>query len=237
MALNALLLSDDVTVAQILRPLLPELGITTDQCGSPDSARKMIAIQKYETLIIDTEMAGALEFMGSLRDLPMTRNGIIFAVIQNLTVSSAFQHGANFVLEKPLSEERAHRSLRAAQGLILRERRRYYRHPVNFSASLEFGDKLEVVAVTNLSEGGMAVETGVPLTPGLAVRFKFDLPQSRSLEGKGEVSWTDNNGRAGICFVHVPLVYKVKLEDWLNERAREDMLPGMVNAKNGWNQV
>lgn len=225
MALSALLLSNDLTLIQLLRPLLPEIGLQIDHSFSPDAARKLLGAQKYESLIVDIDTPGALEFMSSLRDLPMTRNAIIFAAISSTSMTTAFQAGANFVLEKPLSTDRVVRSFRAAQGLILRERRRYYRHPVLISATLEYGNKVEEVHLTNISEGGMALETASPLQPGQLVKWKFELPQTKiSLEGKGEVSWTDNSGHAGIRFVHVPLTYKVRLEDWLSERAREEPL-------------
>jgi CheY-like chemotaxis protein len=234
-ALNALLLSEDPDVVQVLRPLLPELGITTDQCSYPDAAMRLLSSRKYEAVIVDDEILGGIEFMGSLRQLPMTRNAIIFGLVRFVSVTVAFQCGANFVLEKPLTVERAQRSFRAAQGLILRERRRYFRHPVNFSAYLECGSDINVVLVTNLSEGGMAVESGSPLTPGIMVKFKFDLPQGRSIEGRGEISWTDTTGKAGVCFLFVPFAYKLKLEEWLNDRASEEPVTSMLlNVNSSW---
>ena len=236
MALSALLLSGDSNVVQVLRPLLPELGITTDQCDSPDACRKMLANQKYEAIIIDADTGGALEFMASLRALPMTRNAIIFAIVRSTSLTAAFQAGANFVLEKPLSVERATRSFRAAQGLILRERRRYYRYPVSMPATLEFGNNVDSVTITNVSEGGMAINVGSPLTNGLIMKWKFDLPDGKgAIEGKGEVSWTDNKNSAGVRFVHIPQNLKIRLEDWLNERAREEPAPLFVNTARSWN--
>jgi hypothetical protein len=196
----------------------------------------MLASQKYEAVIVDADTAGALEFMASLRDLPMTRNAIIFSIVRSTSLTAAFQAGANFVLEKPLSVERATRSFRAAQGLILLERRRFYRYPVAMAATLEFGNSVEAVMITNLSEGGMAFTVGSPLTPGLIVKWKFELPDGKgALEGKGEVSWTDNKNNAGIRFVHIPLPYKTRLEHWLSERVREEPAPLVLNAARSWN--
>lgn len=235
MALTAILLSEDPEVVEVLRPLLPELGITTDQCAFPDAALRLLGAQKYEAIIVDDEILGGIEFMSSLRQLPMARNAIIFAIIRYISVTAAFQAGANFALEKPLTLERAHRSFRAAQGLMMRERRRYFRHTVSIEATLEFGNRVEGVVVSNLSEGGMAVETGAPLKPGDLVRLRFDLPERKvSIEGKGEVSWNDNKGHAGICFVHIPLIYKVKLEDWLNERAKDDTVALALKPEGSW---
>lgn len=231
MPLNALLLSKDESVIQVLRSLLPELGIQIDQCGSPESARRSLVNRKYEAIIVDADTPDNIDFMMGLRQLPMTRDAIIFAIIYDMTVTVAFQGGANFVLEKPLSPERAMRSFRAAQGLILRERRRYYRHPVEMFATLEYGSNNEGVTMTNLSEGGMAINVTFGLTPGLMVKWKFDLPEGVGpVEGKGEVTWADIHGHAGIRFVHIPLPFKVRLEDWLRERAGDNQVPSLLGA-------
>jgi CheY-like chemotaxis protein len=235
MALNALLLSEDPAVLQVLRPLLPEIGLETDQCSSAENARKLLTNRKYEAIIVDADLTGAFEFMASLRQLPMTRNAIIFSMTSSTSMTAAFQAGANFVLEKPLSSERALRSFRAAHGLILRERRRYYRHPVSTPAILEYGIKTEAVMLTNLSEGGMAIEVDSPLIAGQMLKWKFDLPGTKtSLEGKGEVSWTDDTGHAGVRFVHVPQAFKVVLEEWLTQRTREDPRTLITRANRGW---
>ncbi len=236
MALSALLLSEDPEVVDVLRPLLPELGIATDQCAFPDAALRLLNSQKYEAVIVDDEILGGVEFMATLRGLPMTRNAIIFAVTRYSTVKEAFQAGANFALEKPLSAERALRSFRAGLGLILRERRRFYRYTVNLPASLEYANRVEAIMINNLSEGGTAIQSSLSLTPGLIAKLRFDLPGRKfTVEAKGEVSWTDNHGHAGICFQQIPAVHKAKPEDWLNERAKDESVSRQLNPQRSWN--
>lgn len=222
MGLNALLLSQDVAVVELRRPLLPEMGLHTDQCGSPLGGCKRLATQNYEAIIVDADLPGAFDFMASLRHMPTARHAIIFSITKSASMTRAFQAGANFVLPKPLSAERALRSFRAAQGLMLGERRRYYRHPVSLPAVLAHGNKIESVMLTNLSEGGMAIEITSPLVIGQMLKWKFALPENMlCVEGKGEVSWADGRGNAGIRFVHVPQPYKVLLEEWLSTHSLE----------------
>ena len=235
MALSAILLSEDPDVVDVLRPLLPELGIATDQCAFPDTAMRLLNSQKYEAVIVDDEILGGVEFMATLRGLPMTRNAIIFAITRYSTVKEAFQAGANFALEKPLTAERAQRSFHAALGLIMRERRRYYRYTVSLPASVEFANRVEAITISNLSEGGMALETSCALTPGLIVKVRFELPGRRfTVEAKGEVSWTDNHNHAGICFQQIPALHKTKLEEWLSERARDEPMAMQLNPQRSW---
>jgi len=84
-----------------------------------------------------------------------------FAIVNGVTtVQEAFEMGANFVLDKPLAAERLTRSLRAAQGLMAHERRRYYRHPVATSVHINFGTETNehLGTTVNLSEGGFAAK-------------------------------------------------------------------------------
>jgi CheY-like chemotaxis protein len=237
MPLSALLLSEDAKVIRTLRPMLPEFGIHTDQCTSPESSRKLLNTQKYEAIIVDTDSPGAMDFLASMRQLPMTRHAIIFALTSSIPVTSAFKAGANFVLEKPLAMDKAMRSFRAAQGLILRERRRYFRHAVSLFATFDYGSSSDAVSITNLSLGGMAIECSTIFTPGLTMKWKFELPEGKGIiEGKGEVSWADNTGHAGICFLLVPLPYKLRLESWLSERSLDEPLPLYLNVNQSWNQ-
>ena len=235
--LSALLLTRDEGVLQALRPVLPELGIHTDQCASPQIAHLRVVRQKYEAIIVDADSAESIEFMMNLRQLPQTRHAIIFGIIEDMTVTVAFQAGANFVLEKPLSNEKVVKSFRAAQGMILRERRRYYRHPVDFLASIEDEYNREVANITNLSEGGMALKIGYVLIPGLQVRWKFELPEKKqTIEGKGEVSWADVHGNVGIRFVQLSVLNRSRLEEWLSERSIDESLGTFLEASKGWSQ-
>src|SRR2546429_5543742 len=50
-----------------------------------------------------------------------------------------------------------------SKELLLREQRRYFRHPVNLPVTLKAGEAEQQARMTNLSGGGMAVRTVKPL--------------------------------------------------------------------------
>ncbi len=233
MALGALVLSRDEGVQEVLRKVLPDLGVQVEVSSGAESARQRLTAQKFEAVIIDLDdMPGALQFMEALRSIPSMRSAIVFAVTVLTDVKVAFQLGANFVLEKPLTVDRTLRAFRAAQGLIMRERRRYYRYPVSIPATVEAGNKSTTANITNLSEGGMAIDMAEPLAAGTIVKWSFDLPEiGERIEGKGEVTWTNASGNAGVSFVYMPQKFKTSLEQWLNVRAKSDEpAPLVVNA-------
>src|SRR5260370_24516284 len=94
-----------------------------------------------------------------LRELRQGRSNkscIAFAIVHGrTTVQQAFEMGANFVLDKPISLERATRSVRAAQGLIMRERRRYQRHLLRARRpSLAYAASERTARITDMRTSG-----------------------------------------------------------------------------------
>jgi len=127
----------------------------------------------------------------------------------------AFDQGANFVLDKPLSPDRVQRSFRAAHGLMLRERRRYFRHEVDFPVTLDFDGSVVRATVNNLSEGGLAVFSQRELPKTGNVRLSFTLPGTKiAIDGRGEVAWHTGD-RAGIRILFMPETAKTSLSTWL----------------------
>ena len=108
---------------------------------------------------------------------------------------------------------------------MVRERCRYFRHPVEISLRILLPHNQEIAATsTNISEGGMAIRTVGKLPKDAQAQFRFTLPDiNLSLELKGQVAWADGTGHAGIRFVDVPQSAQYQLEKWLNDRLQEEM--------------
>jgi c-di-GMP-binding flagellar brake protein YcgR len=134
-------------------------------------------------------------------------------------MKKAYDLGANFVLEKPLTAERISRSIRAGRGLILRERRKYFRYPVGTEAALTIGvDRKVKGKIVNLSEGGMAVEMDAAEKPSTAMRIRFLLPGSAvRIEGKCDVQWV-NAGQVGLRFTQLEPESRQELTRWLTRK-------------------
>src|SRR5205085_2112287 len=118
------------------------------------------------------DVEGARDLLAQVRNVPFNRNSILFGITHRRTsFRTAFEQGANFVLEKPLAPDRALRSVRAAHALMLRERRRTFRHNIDTVVLLQLGRGAETRARgVDLSEGGMAIYLSVPPTLGAPSR-------------------------------------------------------------------
>jgi c-di-GMP-binding flagellar brake protein YcgR len=141
------------------------------------------------------------------------------------TTQEAFTCGANFVLQKPLTPLHAARCFNAALNFMVRERRRYFRHPVDMPVRVSVPPNQEVTATaTNLSEGGMAIRTLCKLRQESNAQVRFALPSTNvSLELKCQVAWADGTGHIGLRFVEVPQSSQYELDKWLTGRLQEEM--------------
>ena len=155
------------------------------------------------------------------------RTAIAFAVTNKLTdMRAAFQLGANFVLDKPLTPERTKRCFRAAHGLLVGERRRYFRCPVDvpvWVAGERGGDYASRVQCQNVSEGGMAIQCKESMSVGRVLQARFELPGlGMEFEVKCEVAWSDSHRRCGLRFVHIPAKLRQQLQSWLSAQIGVD---------------
>src|SRR5436853_1973912 len=114
MPLRALLLSRDTSVVATLRRLLEDLSIQVDVFANAGSALEIARRQKYEALLLEVDdVEGARDLLAQVRNVPFNRNSILFGITHRRTsFRTAFEQGANFVLEKPLAPDRALRSVR-----------------------------------------------------------------------------------------------------------------------------
>ena len=236
MGMNSLILSRDAEAIGLLRRVLGENGIAIEACTGSEQFKEMVATRKFDAVFVDCDdVAGAGETLRQMRTVPSNRKTIGFAIVNGVTtLQQAFEMGANFVIDKPLSAERLARSLRAAQGLMANERRRYYRHPVATPVYIKLGaDDYENIGTTiNLSEGGLAAKLDKKTDIGMPVRFRFKLPETHTfIEGKGDVAWVAS-GLTGVKFGAISSQSQHDLETWLHKRMNgPDLLPPIfINA-------
>jgi DNA-binding NtrC family response regulator len=222
MTLDSLLVSRDQQVIGVLRPALEKLGVEVEVCRGARSGNEILGSEKFDAVIVDCDdLQGGLDVLCSLRKSASNKNSVTFAVLNGRTTThEAFEMGAKFVLQKPISQINAMRCFSAALGFMMRERRRYFRHPVEMPAVLSLGQGQELKAtVTNISDGGMAIRFRGKIGKGGVSKVAFTLPASQlSLEPKAELAWMDGAGRAGIRFVDVPKSSRQQLECWLTEQ-------------------
>jgi len=221
MGLQSLLVSRDPHVIGVLRPTLEQLSIQVEVCPESNSGSEILLAEKFDGVIIDCDdLQGGLHVLEGLKKGNSNRSSVAFAILNGTTTQRAFELGANFVLQKPVTPLNAMRCFSAAVGFMIRERRRYFRHAVDMNTTLVFAGGQEVrVTATNVSEGGMAIHCSDKFEKNGLAKAVFVLPgRSASVECAAELAWADSNGRAGVRFGKMSSVSREHLDRWLSEQ-------------------
>jgi CheY-like chemotaxis protein len=223
MALKSLVVCADDVTTHVLRGILEALGLAVEVCSAASQVPGKLAHIRYDSVVVDCENEPeALEILRQVRSSPHCSTALIIAIAapQN-NVRGMFALGINFVLYKPISEDRAWSSLRAARTLMQREKRRSGRVAVHAPVSLDYANVENVPAtLVDLSEEGSALQSEKKLPPDCRVYFQFALPGHTSLiRLSAELVWQDATGRVGMRFVNVPTTSRRVLRNWLASNA------------------
>jgi CheY-like chemotaxis protein len=225
MNLTSLLVCSDDRALRILRNVLGELEIHVEHCADTVSAANKLAQHSFEAVIIDCNDEHSFGLLKSVRSGQQNRKSVAIAIIDARTnLQTAFKLGANFVVYKPISTEKAKSSFRAARALLKRERRRSGRLEVNIPAYFRFQDgEGEQASISGLSEGGLSVRlaNSSGRKSGL-IAFSFALPDTTTvIEATGTIAWQDSRGRAGIQFATLSDASQHSLKEWLGLQSGE----------------
>jgi CheY-like chemotaxis protein len=219
MALTSLLVCADAKAVHVLNRLLQDLGMQVELSGDPSLALSRLSAQTFDVLVTDfKDQAAAIQLITHVRNTLDNKHMAIVALVDSENdVREIFAQGANFILYKPISAERASTSLQAARSLIRNERRVTRRVPVDSNASIAYSNIDNVtVQITDLSEEGVSILSQQKLPAGGKVYLQFALPgDSSSVHLSGEVKWQDTSGRVGIRFVDVPKASQRLISQWL----------------------
>ncbi len=225
MTLSSLLVCADKASVEVLRHVLEELGIQVELCAEAGRAGVRLAQEHFDLIILGCEkQTDAIALLHNTRSSRLNDATLTVVVVAGQeSIREMFSLGVNFVLYKPVSHERALSTLRAAQTVLHRDKRRKARAAVHTQATIDYaGGEHAKATLVNLAEDGMGVNFGKKLPPTCKVYFQFQLPgQMANVRLSGQVVWQDWNGRAGIQFVDVPQGSRRVLQEWLKMNAAE----------------
>jgi CheY-like chemotaxis protein len=222
MNLESLLVCRDAEVVRVLCPTLEKLSIEVEVSPAARSGAEILNTAKFDAVIVDCDdLQGGAEILRALRQNASNKTSVSFAILNGKTTTQqAFEMGANFVLQKPVTTAGTLRCFNTAMSFMVREKRRYFRCPVEMPVKLVFNQSDEIKAVaTNLSEGGMAVHFEGTLPKKGITKVQFTLPGvNLAMDPKCEIAWSNGMGRAGIKFMEVPESSRAQLERWIMKR-------------------
>jgi CheY-like chemotaxis protein len=224
MTFQSLLVCKDEQATGVLTSALAGFGLGVQCCGYPDGLCRLTE-QKFDAVIVDyDDPHSAALVLQNAYQASADSNTVTVALLNDKTkVRHVFGAGANFVLYKPVSQQQAEATLRAAIALLKRERRRSFRVPVQLPVKLrvENGGEMEGILL-DLSEDGLDVLAAQPLCPAATLNARFTLPeQTTELDLRGQVAWANPNGESGVRYTELPDNLRQVLREWVLANAAE----------------
>jgi len=228
---RVLVVSNDPSAIKQLGESMQRFALLPEQCPDVPSALERLKRAKFEAVVVDFRLGSrARTVFEGARQSASNEHTVVFTVSDSEVESAeAFKVGSTFVLRRPLSEASIDLSLKAAYGLIVRERRRYFRCPVEVPVTI-LGTAMHTVdgRTINISEGGMSVSAAAPFGPGDQVQLQFALPGDEfQLVLESTVCWAKERA-LGLQFLSPHQTSK--LQQWLSRRLEEAM-PKSVRDK------
>jgi CheY-like chemotaxis protein len=228
----ALLVSADPGSLALVQRVLLDNGVNVKVADSAQAAEQLIKTTMFDLGILDHDVPNALSLAVSRSAGANPKT--IFGLLRNHQVKDVRGKRVQFVVQKPFTADLFTRTLRAAYGTMLRERRVTFRHPVQIKPAkstllLEGSNQdLQSSKILDLSQSGMCIQTLEVLPLGATLQIDFQLPNAKELiHVTGTVMWTRASGRTGISFTHVVPDEQKQLIDWLDSKMpfRMEMVP------------
>jgi PilZ domain len=214
--LEFVLVSSDYAMVQTVSSGVKQYGGKFVLLPDASAGRDYLNRKKTDGVFLDLEVPGAIGLIDAVRRGTANSKVVIFACGKNSKeYTSTLNAGANFLLRKPLAADSVTLHITIAKELLMRERRRFFRHSVNLPVLLKEAELEQRGRMTTLSEGGMAVHTVKPLSRAAVVEFSFELPLGVTIKGKGQVAWSNAEGMAGIAVQTFDAKGKEFVESWL----------------------
>jgi len=227
---SALLLCTEPGPLSVVQKTLEEYSVSVRAVSSAAAAVQLIKTNKFDLGVYDADIAGALDLVGGRS--PLANPKMIFALVQGNRLSEIPGKRVQFMVQKPFTADLFARTLRAAYGTMLRDRRIAFRHavqirPDSIDLVQEQGRQaLHNCTILDLSQTGMCIQTLEILPQGATLEIEFRLPElGEKMQIVGSVMWTRASGRTGVKFGHIAPSEHKMLITWL-----ESLMPYQAEA-------
>lgn len=213
---EVLLISRDSNLISTMQVACSKSVIDLTHCPEPANASGLLERRKfYAVLVDDNDPAATTDFLQAVRRSPSSSRAMSIVFAAGPTTAAT---DAALVVSKPVSMELALRMLRAAQGPMSMELRRYARRSLRVPITLTTVKQDVKAVLINISDGGLSVRFSdhhtLPVTTALTARFSLP-PSNEWVQVNGEVLWCDAEGRAGLRCSGVTNTDRERLRKWL----------------------
>jgi ActR/RegA family two-component response regulator len=219
---SVLIVSEDTVAIGRLTEAMQHLSLSVHAFRNISAAASQLKHRKFEAVVVDLSLERAAgDFLKHLRASASNQTAVTFAITAGGDeIASALSLGFRFALQRPLTPDSISRTLQIAYGLIMRERRRYFRYPIAVPAVFKQKGSPEVYGRTvNISERGLEISTTGLLPRGCQGTVQFALPRTNlQITAESKVCWNNERGHAGLSFLFLPVHIASELQAWLAQK-------------------
>lgn len=218
MTFEGLIVSHDAGIFRVMDRTLRQLSISASVCLGGSKARNHLTKHRTDLLVLDCDMNDWTEVMDEVWKSTRSKKPTVVAISR----TQSRVPGAHVVVKKPITDEGAAESLKAAYHRMLHDYRRHARHAVMMPVVATDEKQGSVsIMVTDIGDGGLGISTKEPLSIGKELGLRLKLPRlHREIFLEVRVLWIREYGRAGCEFVRIPPVDATVLNEWLKSRIR-----------------
>jgi CheY-like chemotaxis protein len=221
---RALVVEDDPVMSVLIQEVLGAVDIEVVTPAKSIGNELHFHEEKFDVVLIgrctspedDVELIREFRRSGFNQLTPII---LISADQSPSALSRGFEAGATFFVYKPIDRARLISLIRATEGTIERERRRFRRVPIQVKVRLKSA-KSEVVGETiDISLNGALVRSSQTLPVGSLIEVSLYLRDgSRPVVGLGSVVRLLDNSRMGILLDRFPMAEIGRLQEYLLPR-------------------
>lgn len=177
---KVLVVDDDPVVCELIQEVLTSAELEAHSMTDSAQAAARLREEKFDAVFFDLRMPppDGIELARQMRTSGINQATPIVMITgdeDRNAMTRAFQAGATFFLSKPVDRPRLLRLIRATEGFMQREKRRFQRVKVSCKVSLESGQEKVIGSTLDLSLNGMLVHARRAFPIGSSVQACLEL--------------------------------------------------------------
>ena len=218
---RALIVDDEVAMCELMQEVLSSTGMPSLALTHSSDAPGHLGKEKFDVVLLDFRMPSpdGIELTRQIRRSGFNQMTPIILVSEDqqlAAVSLGFEAGASFFLYKPIDKGRLLKLIRATQGSIEHERRRFRRVPHRSRVQLESGGSRLEGETIDLSLNGMLVRAQRTVSAGTSVHFSLFLtPGNEPVVGVGSIMRVIGPDQMGVQMDRLTANESARLQEFL----------------------
>lgn len=209
---ETLVYSPNLSVGEAIAAIARRRGLAPVVVDRAGAGLGLLHRQKFPAVILDCgDNAIAADFLEVCRHSRSNKSAVVIALTDGAQSAAG---GASFCIRKSPDLRELVSALRTAEGMILREFKRYRRSPVMSSVVLDNDEHRLQLKTVNLSEGGMCVFSEIPGWNREHLVHFDDSELGLQFHTRSIIVWRAE-GKSGIQFQFVSPAFRSALADWL----------------------